>query len=196
MKISTASVVGALLIAAGFLVGFTAAKPDDYPVDGRVGSMTTEHLQRAIFLLGLDARSFAYETTREHVLRIDVEDYVDGKLDKTERLGRHEVPHVGKQSFMIFSDTRDKDHFVLSSAFIGPSGNSESANAWLRKPKSGWGSLWNEKAVLRVGEKAPLYYCMDRGKKGMSFPMPVAKMVAEYPRVIVIYATLESEDGK
>lgn len=193
MSMLKASVLAVLLVSVGALAGFTAAKPAGYPVDGRVGSMTAEHLQRAISLLGLEARSFAYESPKEHVLRVDVEDYVEGILVKTERLSRHEVPHVGKHSFMIFSDSRDKEHLVLSSAFIGPSGSSESAHAWMKKPKNGWGIWWNDKAVLNVGEKTPLFYCIDQGQKSISFPMPLGKMVAEYPRVILVTASMESE---
>ena len=192
MKTWKAFCAGALVFSAGILAGFSAAKPAGYAVDGRVGSMTPEHLQRAISMLGLDARSFAYETPKEHVLRVDLEDYVDGKLDKAEQLSRNEVPHPGKQSFMIFSDTRDPKHLVLSSSLISPTGSSESAHAWLKMPTAR-GITWNNKATLKVGEKVPLYYCIDQGHKNISFPMPVEKMVAEYPRVIVVYASLESE---
>jgi len=184
-----------LIGSASVLVAFAQAKPDGYPVDGSVGSMTAQHLQRAISHLGLDARSFAYEIPKAHVLRAEVEDYAEGKLQKTEVIGHYEVPHVGKQSFMIFVDTRDAEHVVISEDFITPSGSSESAHAWLKKPK-GFSWQWNDKAVLKVGERAPLFYLIDQGKKSISFPMSVEKMVEQYPRVVVVYAILESEGQK
>jgi len=193
MKTAKAFCAGALVAAAGILAGFSAARPDGYPVDGRVESMTPQHLQRAISMLGLDARGFTYESPKEHVLRVDVEDYVDGKLDKTELLIRTEIPHIGKQSFMVFSDTRDQKHIGLSSAFITSTGSSHSAHAWLEMPKLR-NIVWNDKATLKVGEKAPLFYCFDQGHKSYSMPLPpVEKMAAEFTRVIVVYATLESE---
>lgn len=205
MKVWTLFVAGIVISgvfgAVGLLAAMAPSRPDGYVLDGRLDSMTTEQLQRAISHLGLDARSYTYDISRKHVLRIDVEDYADGKLTKSERIGRHEVPYVGKQSFMIFNDTRGKDRFVISEEFLSPIGSSVSAEASLDlsteeapdKPKA-WGRWWNDKGVLKVGEKVPLLFVVDVRHKGITFPMPVEKMTADYPRVIVVTATLESEE--
>jgi hypothetical protein len=180
--------------AVGILAAMSPARPEGYPLDGRLDSMTPDQLQRAIAHLGLDARSFTYDISKKHVLRVDVEDYRDGKRTQTVLIGRHTIPHVGRQTFMIFSDSRDNDNFVLSEEFLSPTDSAEAEVCQLLKPKKGWGTWWNDRAILKVGEKAPLYYIIDLGGKKISFPMPVEKMVAEYPRVIVVYATLESEE--
>jgi hypothetical protein len=196
MKTWKAFGAGALLASLGILAGFKAMAPDGYRLDGRIGSMTPEHLQRAISRLGLDARSFSYDTTGPHLLRIDVEDYVDGKLEKTECLTRNEIPHIGKQNFMIFVDSRDNDDLILSGEFVSAGGNSERSDARLKKPKPSWTASWSDEVVLNSGVKRPLYYCIAQGGKGLTFPLaPVEKLAKQYPRVIVVYATLES-DGK
>jgi len=193
MKVWKAFAAGIILSAAFGAAGILAAsKRDGYPVDGRISSMTIEHLQRAISHLGLETRGFTYDTSSKHVLRVDVDDYVDGKLSASEQIGKHAVPNVGRQTFMIFCDSRDREHFVISEDFMSPSGNTESADAHLKKPKS-WGTWWNDSAVLRTGEKSPLLYLIDQGHKSISLPMPVEKMVSEFPRVIVVSATLEPE---
>jgi hypothetical protein len=178
--------------AAGILAAFAPSKRDGYPVDGRVSSMTPDQLQRAIAKLGLEARSFTYDTSQKHVLRVEVDDYVDGKPVTSERIGRHDVPYVGRQTFMLFCDTRDKDYIVLSEDFMSPSGSGVGAQARFRKPK-GWGTWWSDSVVLRVNEKAPLLYLIDQGEKSITLPMPIDKVVSEYPRVIVVTVSLEPE---
>lgn len=185
-------ILSAVFGVAGILAAFAPPRDDGYPVDGRIGSMTVEHLQRAISHLGLDARGFTYDTSQKHVLRVDVDDYVDGKLFATERIGKHEVPSVGRQTFMLFCDSRDKDRFAISEDFMSPAGSSEGATAHPKKP-SAWGTWWNDSAVLRTGEKSALLYLIDQGQKSISFPMPVEKMVSEFSRVIVVSATLEPD---
>jgi hypothetical protein len=182
-------ILSAVFGAAGILA---ASKRDGYPVDGRVSSMTVEHLQRAISHLGLETRGFTFDTTQKHVLRVDVDDYVDGKLFASEQIGKHAMPIVGLQTFMLFCDSRDKERFAISEDFMSSTGPSEGATAHPKKP-TGWGTWWNDNAVLRTGEKAPLFYIIDQGGKGITMPMPVEKMVSEFPRVIVVSATLEPE---
>jgi len=186
-------VLSAVLGAAGMLAAFSPSRRDGYPVDGRIDSMTVEHLQRAISHLGLDARAFTYDTSQKHVLRVDVDDYVDGKLSASEQIGKHVVPNVGRQTFMIFCDSRDKDRLAISDDFMSPCANSESADAAPKRPDR-YVTHWNEGAVLRTGEKAPLLYLVDPAKKGFSYPvMSVEKLASEYPRVIVVSATLDPE---
>jgi len=189
-------VLSGLMGAAGVLVGFTQASLGGYQVDGRVESMTPAQLQRAVSLLGIDARSFTYHSVKPHVLRVEAEDYVDGKVQTTEVLGRQEVPGAGKQSFMVFVDTRQAEHLGFSEAFLGPVGGSTTGHAWVKRPKNGYAQGWSDKAELKVGERAPLFYLVEERGKAFTSPAPVEKMVAQFPRVLVVYALLESESEK
>lgn len=174
MKRWISGLAGIILVggmsSAGTWVALGRSVPDGYPVDGRVGSMTAEHLQRAISHLGLDARSFNYENPNEHVLRLEVDDYEGGILKKSVVIARREIGFPGKHSFMILMDTRDPKRLGLSDEFLGPTGSGESEHAFFERPQ-GMSWSWNDRPILRAGERAALLYVIDQGGKGVDYPL-------------------------